>query len=137
MKGMVFFIVQLVAATAFGQTSFCISVRDACCDMEYSSGTHQLQANDAFNWYYIDYDASTDGNKVDIRCELDGFQVWTRAYCGCGRDSVYYPTANEHLIRIKVSCEVCPSSFPCRNGTSVAKVYTPRDNACRFDCIKP
>ncbi len=131
-----FFLAALVAsATAYGQTSFCSSVSDVCCDQDYTSNTHQLHANDAFNWYYVDYDATTDNNEVTIKCEVDGFQIWEQTYCGCGRDSVYYPTANEHLLRVKVSCEVCPS-FPgsCASGTALVKVYTPSTNNCRFDC---
>ena len=135
MKSVTLIVMLLIATYALGQTSFCLTVNDVCCDNEYSSNTHQLQSNDSFNWYYIDYDATGVHNQVIIRCDLDGIKIWQKTYCGCGRDSVYYPTAQEYLIRVEVSCEICPQELKdCVSGTSVVKVYSPRDNDCRFDC---
>lgn len=128
----------MLPAAVFGQTSFCISVKDVCCNAEASTGTHQLQAQDEFPAYYIDYDATADHLGANIRCFLDDILIWERAVCGSGQTSMYYPTAGARRLRIEVDGRECePTPGASKSGTVQVTVQYPDQKNERPDAAKP
>lgn len=123
-----------LVTSAMGATSFCITVNDVCCNAGSTSGTYQLSADADFDYYYVYYETVSEANQVKVECFHDGFPVWNFTECGCGTKTIFYPTDNNHLIEIRVTCQACGVLPACYSGTSTVKVYTPSSNGCITNC---
>jgi hypothetical protein len=97
--------------------TFCLYVTDVCCDGKESTTSYTV-VNGVDNIFFH-YETGTPDDAVTIRVTIDGFDVFSESFCGCGNKTYVNRIGPGHVITIHALCEACNQNCTI----STAKVW--------------
>lgn len=132
MKKLVLLAAILISMNSFGQTHYCLSVDDICCDGNATTDVETTQQ--AYLDFFLYWDTGSLNNTVLIEISEAGTTLYSQNHCGCGLTEI--PGANSgHNLTLKVTCMAGCNSASCTAVTSQVRVFSQTDgNPCKMTC---